>query len=327
MRNAGPRRLATIFLLLSLATSTALQAQAWPSRPVTIVVGFAAGGNVDGVARIFGPALSDVLGQPVVVENRPGAGGNIGSALVARAAPDGYTLLLMPKGHAASASLYRKLSYDSVNDYRVVGMLVNYPFIVVVPANSPYHSLKALADAARARPGAIDYGTGGVGSGMHLAAELMLAQLKIDMQHVPYKGGNAAQVAMLTGEIPVFFTTPVGMVELHQTGKVHVIGVTTIERFPKLPDVPTVAETLAPGFNARGWMALAAPKGTPDAVVAKLNAAVRTSAARHDVQERLVNLGTVVENTLTPEAAQKFLADEVARWKGVVQAAHIPVQD
>ena len=327
MRNAGPRRLATIFLLLSLATSTALQAQAWPSRPVTIVVGFAAGGNVDGVARIFGPALSDVLGQPVVVENRPGAGGNIGSALVARAAPDGYTLLLMPKGHAASASLYRKLSYDSVNDYRVVGMLVNYPFIVVVPANSPYPSLKALADAARARAGAIDYGTGGVGSGMHLAAELMLAQLKIDMQHVPYKGGNAAQVAMLTGEIPVFFTTPVGMVELHQTGKVHVIGVTTIERFPKLPDVPTVAETLAPGFNARGWMALAAPKGTPDAVVAKLNAAVRTSAARHDVQERLVNLGTVVENTLTPEAAQKFLADEVARWKGVVQAAHIPVQD
>ena len=316
-----------IFFLFALAASAALHAQTWPSRPVTIVVGFAAGGNLDGVARIFGPALADALGQPVIVENRPGAGGNIGSAQVARAAPDGYTLLLMSKGHAASASLYMKLSYDSVGDYRVVGMLVNYPYIIVVPAGSPYASLKALADAAHARPGVIDYGTAGIGSGMHLAAELMLAQLKINMQHVPYKGGNAAQVAMLSGEIPVFFTTPVGMVELHQTGKVRVLGVTTIERFPKLPDVPTVAETLAPGFNARGWMALAAPKGTPDAVVAKLNTAIRTAAARSDVQERLINIGTVVENTLAPEMAQKFLADEVARWKGVVQAARIPLQE
>lgn len=327
MMNAGLRVIAATFFLFTLAASSPLHAQSWPSRPITIVVGFAAGGNVDGVARIFGPALSDALGQPVVVENRPGAGGNIGSAQVARAAPDGYTLLLMPKGHAASASLYRKLSYDSVNDFRVAGMLVNYPFIIVVPANSPYTSLKALVEAARAKPGAIDFGTGGVGSGMHLAAELMLAQLKVSMQHVPYKGGNAAQVAMLSGEIPVFFTTPVGMVELHQAGKVHVIGVTTIERFPKLPDVPTVAETLAPGFNARGWMALAAPKGTPDAAIEKLNAAIRTAAARSDVQTRLINLGTVVENTLTPEAAQRFLADEVARWKGVVREAKIPIQD
>lgn len=316
-----------LILGLAFAGHRLAHAQVWPSRPVTIVVGFAPGGNVDGVARIFGPALSEALGQPVVVENRPGAGGNIGSAIVAKAAPDGYTLLLMPKGHAASASLYKKLSYDSVNDYRVAGMLVNYPFIIVVPANSPYHTLQALANAARAKPGAIDYGTGGIGSGMHLAAELMLSQLGITMQHVPYKGGNAAQVAMLSGEIPVFFTTPVGMTDLHIAGKLHVIAVTTIDRFPRLPDVPTVAETLLPGFNARGWMALAAPKGTPDAVIAKLNAAIRTAAARRDVQERLINLGTVVENTLTPDAAQKFLADEVARWKGVVQAARIPQQD
>jgi tripartite-type tricarboxylate transporter receptor subunit TctC len=315
--------------LAALAFAQALPAcaQAWPSRPVTIVVGFAPGGNVDGVARIFGSALSENLGQPVVIENRPGAGGNIGSALVARAAPDGNTLLLMSKGHAASASLYKKLSYESVNDYRVAGMLVNYPYIIVVPANSPYRTLQALADAARAKPAAVDYGTGGIGSGMHLASELMLAELGIKMQHVPYKGGNAAQVAMLSGEIPVFFTTPVGMVDLHNAGKARVIGVTTIERFPRLPDVPTVAETLLPGFNARGWMALAAPKGTPEPVVARLNAAIRTAAARRDVQERLIIQGTVVENTLTPEAAQKFLADEVARWKGVVQAAHIPLQD
>jgi tripartite-type tricarboxylate transporter receptor subunit TctC len=323
MTGSSVRRLLFVFLLFA----GGLHAQTWPARPISIVVGFATGGNVDGVARIFAPALSEALGQPVVIENRPGAGGNIGSAIVAKAAPDGYTLLLMPKGHAASASLYRKLPYDSVEDFRTIGMLVNYPFIIVVPGSSPYTNLKALADAVRAKPGAIDFGTGGVGSGMHLAAELMLAQLKLNMQHVPYKGGNAAQIAMMTGEIPVFFTTPVGMVELHQTGKVHVIGVTTLERFPKLPDVPTVAETLAPGFNARGWMALAAPKGTPDAVVAKLNAAIRAAAARREVQERLITLGTVVENTLTPEAAQKFLADEVARWKGVVQAAKIPLQD
>ena len=317
--------LRSLFLFL-IAFSA--HAQTWPARPVTLVVGFAAGGNLDGVARIFGPALSENLGQPVVIENKPGAGGNIGSGLVAKAAPDGYTLLLMSKGHAASASLYKKLPYDSVGDFRVLGMLVDYPYIIVVPGNSPYTSLKQLGEAVRARPGTIDYGTGGIGSGMHLAAELMMAQLKLSMQHVPYKGGNAAQIAMLSGkEVPVFFTTPVGMVELHQAGKVRVLGVTTAERFPKLPDVPTVGEALAPGFAARGWMVLAAPKGTPDAVVARLNAAMRAAAARKDVQERIINLGCVVEPTGTPEAGQKFLADEVARWKSVVQAANIPLQE
>jgi tripartite-type tricarboxylate transporter receptor subunit TctC len=314
-------------LLLLLLCASALQAQTWPARAITIVVGFAPGGNIDGVARSIAPALSETLGQPVVIENRPGAGGNIGSALVAKANPDGYTLLLMSKGHAASASLYKKLPYDSVNDFRVVGMLVTYPYIIVVPANSPYTSLKALADAVKAKPGAVDYGTGGVGTGMHLAAELMLAQLSMRMQHVPYKGGNAAQVAMLSGEIATFFTTPVGMVELHNSGKVRVLGVTTLERFPKLPDVPTVAEVLAPGFSARGWMVLAAPKGTPDAVLATLNAAVRTATARRDVQERLINQGTVVEDPQTPAAGQKFLASEVQRWKSVVQAAKIPLQE
>jgi tripartite-type tricarboxylate transporter receptor subunit TctC len=316
-----------VFLVLFGLASFSSLAQTYPSRPVSIVVGFAAGGNVDGVARIFAPALSEALGTPVVVENRPGAGGNIGSAQVAKAAPDGHTLLLMPKGHAASASLYKSLPYDSVNDFRVAGMLVNYPFIIVVPGNSPHKSLKALMDAARARPGGIDYGTGGIGSGMHLAAELMLAQLKTSMQHVPYKGGNSAQVAMLSGEVPAFFTTPVGMVELHQAGKVQVLGVTTAERFPRLPDVPTVAESVAPGFVARGWMMLAAPKGTPDAVMARINGAMRAAAARKDVQDRIINLGCVVEATGTPEAGQKFLADEVTRWKSVVQTAKIPLQD
>ena len=316
-----------IFLLLLLLCATALQAQPWPARPISLVVGFAPGGNIDGVARTIAPAMSEVLGQPVVIENRPGAGGNIGSAYVAKAAPDGYTLLLMSKGHAASASLYKKLPYDSVGDFSVAGMLVNYPYIIVVPANSPYTSLKALADAVKAKPGAVDYGTGGVGSGMHLAAELMMAQLSMRMQHVPYKGGNAAQIAMMSGEIASFFTTPVGMVELHRSGKARVLGVTTKERFPGLPDVPTVAEVLAPGFDARGWMVLAAPKGTPESVMPRLNAAIRVATGRRDVQERLIAQGTVVEEPRTPAAAQKFLAEEVQHWKGVVQAAKIPLQE
>jgi tripartite-type tricarboxylate transporter receptor subunit TctC len=316
-----------ILLLLLLLSATALQAQPWPARPISLVVGFAPGGNIDGVARTIAPAMSEVLGQPVVIENRPGAGGNIGSAYVAKAAPDGYTLLLMSKGHAASASLYKKLPYDSVGDFSVAGMLVNYPYIIVVPANSPYTSLKALADAVKAKPGAVDYGTGGVGSGMHLAAELMMAQLSMRMQHVPYKGGNAAQIAMMSGEIASFFTTPVGMVELHRSGKARVLGVTTKERFPGLPDVPTVAEVLAPGFDARGWMVLAAPKGTPESVMLRLNAAIRVATGRRDVQERLIAQGTVVEDPRTPAAAQKFLADEVQHWKGVVQAAKIPLQE
>jgi tripartite-type tricarboxylate transporter receptor subunit TctC len=317
----------TLFLAVTLAACVAVHAQAWPTHPVTIVVGFAPGGNVDGVARIIGPALADALGQPVVIENRPGAGGNIGSALVAKAAPDGYTTLLMSKGHAASAALYRKLPYDSVNDYRVAGMLVNYPYIITVPATSQYHTLKQLVGAARAKPGSIDYGTGGIGSGMHLAAELMLSELDVRMQHVPYKGGTASQTAMLTGEVPVFFTTPAGNADMYRAGRLQILAVTTIDRFPGLPDVPTVAETVLPGFNARGWMALAVPKGTPDAVVEKLNAAIHTATARRDVQERLINLGTVVEKTLTPDQGQKFLASEVERWKGVVRKSGIPQQD
>jgi tripartite-type tricarboxylate transporter receptor subunit TctC len=316
-----------LFLGLACAASAAALAQAWPTRPISIVVGFAPGGNVDGVARIIAPALSDALGQPVVIENRPGAGGNIGSAVVAKAAPDGYTTLLMSKGHAASAALYRKLPYDSVNDYQVAGMLVNYPYIITVPANSQYHTLKALVAAAKAKPGSVDYGTGGIGSGMHLAAELMLSELDVRMQHVPYKGGTASQTAMLTGEVPAFFTTPAGNADLYRAGKLQILAVTTIDRFPGLPDVPTVAETVLPGFNARGWMALALPKDTPGAVVAKLNAAIHAATARPEVQQRLINLGTVVEKTLTPEQGQKFLASEVARWKGVVQKSGIPQQD
>jgi tripartite-type tricarboxylate transporter receptor subunit TctC len=302
-------------------------AQNYPSKPIKIIVPFPVGGIADIYSRLIGNRWTEVLGQPVVIENRTGAGGNIGADLVAKAAPDGYTLLLMSKGHAASASLYKKLPYDSVSDFSVAGMLVNYPYIIVVPANSPYTSLKMLADAVKAKPGAVDYGTGGVGSGMHLAAELMMAQLSMRMQHVPYKGGNAAQIAMMTGEIATFFTTPVGMVELHRTGKARVLGVTTKERFPGLPDVPTVAEVLAPGFDARGWMVLAAPKGTPESVMLRLNAAIRVATGRRDVQERLIAQGTVVEDPRTPAAAQKFLADEVQHWKSVVQAAKIPLQE
>jgi tripartite-type tricarboxylate transporter receptor subunit TctC len=198
--------------------------------------------------------------------------------------------------------------------------------VLATPAFAP-RTIQELVQAAKAQPDRINYGTGGVGTGMHLAAELMLAQLDMRMQHVPYKGGNAAQMAMLSGEIATFFTTPVGMVDLHRAGKVRVLAVTTLERFPLLPDVPTVAEVLAPGFSARGWMVLAAPKGTPDAVLARLNSAVRTATARREVQERLINQGTVVEDPQTPEAGQKFLASEVQRWKSVVQAAKIPLQE
>ena len=310
-----------VVLAAALAAYSATHAQAWPARPMSMVVGFAPGGNVDGVARIIGPALAEALGQPVVIENKPGAGGNIGSALVAKAAPDGYTTLLISKGHAASAAIYRKLPYDSVNDYRVAGMLVNYPYIITVPSNSPYPTLKDLVAAARARPATIDYGTGGIGSGMHLGAELMLSELHVRMQHVPYKGGTASQTAMLTGEVPVFFTTPAGNADLHRAGRLRVLAVTTIDRFPGLPDVPTVAETV-PGYSMSTWYGAVAPAKVPRDIVQRLNHEMVKALALPDVKERMASLGADVVAS-SPEETATIFKNDIAKFTRVAHEAHI----
>jgi tripartite-type tricarboxylate transporter receptor subunit TctC len=301
-------------------------ADSWPSRPVRMLHGFISGGAVDITARLVAAGMSDQLGQQVIVDGRPGAGGTVGAAIVARAEPDGYTLFLMASGHAASAGLYGKLPYDAVRDFTMISMVAANPFVLAASPKFPARSVSDLVRMAKAEPGGINYGTGGVGTGMHLASVLFQARAGIRMNHVPYKGGNAAPVALLAGEIPLIFNTPSG-VETHvRSGRMRVLAITTRNRFSLWPDAPTIAETVLPGFDVRGWYAVAAPKGLPAARVKRVNHVVREALKRPDIGGKLTELGAEVTPT-APEEAQRFLASEVAQWVKLIREEKIPQQD
>ena len=317
-------------LAASLAASSA-HAQTgadagWPSRPVRMIHGFISGGAVDITARLVAAGMTELLGQQVIVDGRPGAGGTVGAAIVARAEPDGYTLFLMASGHAASAGLYGKLPYDAVKDFTMISMVASNPFVLAASPKFPGKTVSDLVRMAKAEPGKINYGTGGVGTGMHLASLLFQNRAGIRMNHVPYKGGNAAPVALLSGEIPLIFNTPSG-VETHvRSGRMRVLAITTRSRFALWPDAPTIAETVLPDFDVRGWYAVAAPRGLPAARVKRLNQVVRESLKRPDIGGKLTELGAEVAPT-SPEEAQRFLASEVARWVKLIRDEKIPQQD
>ena len=323
-------RWAGMFLGAALAASAA-QAQTgaggeWPARPVRMIHGFISGGAVDITARLVAAGMTDQLGQQVIVDGRPGAGGTVGAAIVARGEPDGYTLFLMASGHAASAGLYSKLPYDAVRDFTMVSMVASNPFVLAVSPKFTGKTVNDLVRMAKAEPGKINYGTGGVGTGMHLASLLFQNRAGIRMNHVPYKGGNAAPVALLAGEIPLIFNTPSG-VETHvRGGRMRVLAITTKNRFALWPDAPTLAETVLPGFDVRGWYAVAAPRGLPAARVKRLNQVVREALKRPDIGGKLTELGAEVAPT-SPDEAQKFLASEVAQWVKLIRDEKIPPQD
>jgi tripartite-type tricarboxylate transporter receptor subunit TctC len=313
-------------LLFGCAGVASAQGDSWPERPIRLLHGFIAGGAVDITARLVAAGLTDRLGQQVVVDGRPGAGGTVGAAIVARAEPDGHTLFLMASGHAASAGLYRKLPYDAVKDFAMITLVASNPFVLAASMNFPAQSVGDLVRMAKAEPDKINYGTGGVGTGMHLASLLFQNRAGIRMTHVPYKGGNAAPMALLGGEIPLIFNTPSG-VEAHVRAKrMRVLAITTRSRFALWPDAPTIAETAVPGFDVRGWYAVAAPKNVPASRVKRVNEAVRESLKRADIGGKLTGLGAEVAPT-TPEAAQRFLASEVARWTKLIRDEKIPPQN
>lgn len=298
----------------------------WPARPIRMIHGFISGGAVDITARLVAAGMTDLLGQQVIVDGRPGAGGTVGASIVARAEPDGYTVFLMASGHAASAGLYRKLPYDAVKDFTMISMVASNPFVLAASPKFPAKSPGDLVRMAKAEPGKINYGTGGVGTGMHLASLLFQSRAGIRMNHVPYKGGNAAPVALLSGEIPLIFNTPSG-VETHvRGGRMRVLAITTRNRFSLWPDAPTLAETVLPEFDVRGWYAVAAPKGLPAARLKRLNQVVREALKRPDIGGKLTELGAEVAPT-SPDEAQKFLASEVARWVKLIRDEKIPPQD
>ena len=320
-----PALLSGIALCIAAALPAAHAQDAWPSRPLRIVHGFGSGGPVDFLARLLAPVLSERLGQPVVVEGKAGAGGTLGAAFVAKSDPDGYTLLLMAAGHSAAPGLYKSLPYDAANDFTMISTLTRAPLAIMAGPSSTAATVQELVQAAKTQPGKIDFGSAGTGSGMHLMAVLLQARAGIQMTHVPYKTATAANLAILSGEIPILFTSVAGITPLLDSGKVKMIALSSKNRYALMPNVPTIAETVLPDFDVTTWYALAAPKNLPPPVVARLNAAVHDALKRPDVIERL-RIQATEPWPSTPRAAQELLGSEVARWTKVVRDENIPPQ-
>lgn len=303
--------------VLILAAGAAF-AQGWPAKPVRVVHGFTSGGPVDIIARMIAASFSERLGQQAIVDQKPGAGGTVGAAHVARADADGYTLFLMASGHAMGPGLYASLPYNAAEDFTMISMVANSPFAIITAPGSRFATIQDLVRSARAEPGKIDFGTGGVGSGMHLVAVLLQARAGIQMNHIPYKGGNALNLALFSGEVPVLFTSVAGITPFIESGKMRPLAVTSKERYAPLRNVPTVAEAVLPDFDVRAWYALAAPKKLPAAIVSQLNEALHAALKRRDFSEKLIVLGAQAWPT-SPREAQEFLAAEVARWTKVIR--------
>ncbi|MCC7414376.1 MAG: tripartite tricarboxylate transporter substrate binding protein [Gammaproteobacteria bacterium] len=287
-----------------------------------IIHGFGPGGPVDLLARMVAAEFPAKFGQQAVVEAKPGAGGTVGANFVAKAAPDGYTLFLMASGHAAAPGLYASLPYDPVGDFTMISMVARSPFAIVANPTAPFKTVQELVQQAKAQPGAINYGSPGIGTGMHLAAVLMLSRLGLQMTHVSYRSGGALNAAVMAGEVPVMFTSLAALAPILESGRLRGLAVTSKSRFAGLPDIPTVAETVLPDFDVSAWYAVAGPKGLDDDVTVGVNEMIRAALARPDIQEKL-RVQAAVPWTTTPQEAQAFVATEVAHWTGVIRAEKI----
>lgn len=310
---------------LSLACVTAFAATGsnFPTKPVTIVQGFAAGGNADTIARLVGAEMAKALGQPVIVESQTGAGGTIAATNVARAEPDGYTLSLATGGHAVAGAMRTGLNYHTVDDFQMVSTITYFPFLLVVPKDSPYKTLAELLKAAKDAPQKISYGSAGVGTTHHLALELLKKMAGVDMLHVPYRGDAASVTALLSGDIPLIIAPPTAVMPNIQAGKLRPLATTGAQRWAQLPDVPTVAEEGVKGYDVSSWAGLMAPAGTPPDVISKLNNAVLKALEVPSVKERLVAMGGEVRGS-TPDEMKKMVTGQLNNWIQVVKDANIP---
>jgi len=312
-------------IVLGLTAGSAV-AQSYPTKPVRLVVPFPAGGGVDTVARPLAQKLSESLRQQVVIENRPGAGGNIGTDAVAKSAADGYTLLITTHGHAISPNLYRKLPYDSVKDFAPVTQLTSSFLLLVANPALPARSLKELIVLAKAKPGSLNYGSTGLGAPPHLVTELLKIMAGIDMAHIPYKGDAPLFTALLSGEVLVAFVPPVTGLPHVKTGRLRALAVTSPGRSPTLPDVPTVVEAGVPGFEYTGWLAILAPAGTPREVVGKLQGEIAKTLAVPEMRDRFLGWGYEPVAGTPEEFATRLRAD-IARYAKIIKEAKIPLVD
>ena len=314
---------ATVTLLAGSALAQGPATGAYPQRPVTMIVPYPAGGANDAIARLIGQKLSDGLGQPVIIDNRPGAGTTIGTALASRAAADGYTLVLGSlASHAVGPHLIPKAGYDPVKDFAPIGLIGTAPIIATVAKDSKYTSLKSLVDDARAHPGEVMYGSSGNGSPLHLAGELFDQDASVKMVHVPYKGGNAHTMDLIGGRLGVIFDTSTAAMPMLRGDKIRALAVAAPQRLAELPNVPTFAELGYPKFDVNGWYALYAPARTPQPVLARLNAELNKAMALPDVQEKLKGFAVRPAGG-TPQDLAKFTQSEYERYGQVIRSAGI----
>ena len=301
-----------------LAFAVTASGQAWPNRPVRMVVPLSPGGFADVPARILSPRLSAALGQQVFVENKPGAGGTIGTDFVAKSRPDGYTILFTGTPHVISAWLYKNLPFDSLKDFAPVVLVASGPYVVVVNPQLPVGSVRELIAAAKAQPGKIDFASSGNGSAQHLVGALFNAMAGIDLNHVPYKGSGPAMQDLLSGQVKVSFAGIPNVMPQVKAGRLRALAVTTPQRSPDLPDVPTVAEAGVPGYEATLWLNISAPAGTPAEIVNRLYAETAKMLQDPEVQQGFRAAG-VEPTVLAPEPLGAFIRSEYEKWGKVVR--------
>jgi len=309
--------------LLAGTASAQPQADAFPDKPIRMVVTFPPGGSADAVVRMLVPKLNASLGQPVIVDNRPGAGGNVGLALVAKAAGDGYTVGVGAAGAlSANISLYAQMPFDPLKDFKPVGMLAAIPFVIVGHPSVGAKDLQALIEMARAQPGKFAIGHGGNGTAMHLSAALFGQMADVKLTEVPYRGSGPAALDAMGGQIPLAVVDLPSALQQIKSGKLIAYAVTSPQRLPMLPDVPTVAEAGLPGYDSTGWFGVVAPADTPAAVVTRLNAAIVAALNDEQIKTTMRNLG-VEPAPDTPKAFGDYIRSETTKWRKVIQTAHI----
>jgi tripartite-type tricarboxylate transporter receptor subunit TctC len=312
------RRAGTVVLLAAIATSAF--AQAYPTKPAKVIVPYPPGGPTDIVARVVSQKLSDQMGQPFIVENRPGAGGNIGAEAVAKSPADGYTLLVATTAHAINPSLFKSLGYNLTKDFAPVSQLTSGPLVIVANPALPAKNVKELIAIGRSKPGSLNYASSGNGQSTHLSAELFATMAGIKMNHIPYKGSAPALTDVMGGQASLMFDTMLSAMPHVKNGKLRALAVTSAARSPAAPDVPTVAESGLPGYEAIAWNGMLVPAGTPAEVVGKLNAELRKALDAPDVKDRFSAQGFGAAWN-TREAFAKFIQSELDKWAKVVKVS------